>query len=71
MNGIGRKPTPGTSNGIDNYGNKTSKDMTMQADKEMEHDNRIIRLYNPMKHPYGRLSQSLEDRYEEVWHSRP
>lgn len=34
MNGIWRKPTPGTCNGIDNYGNKTSKDMTMQTDNE-------------------------------------
>ncbi len=34
MNGIGRKPTPGTCDGINNYGNKTGKDITMQTDKE-------------------------------------
>ena len=27
MNGIWRKPTPGTCDGIDNYGNKTGKNI--------------------------------------------
>ncbi len=27
MNGIGRKPTPSTCDGINNYGNKTGKDI--------------------------------------------